>query len=197
MTNDQNTAPGAAARTRGIFYTASTLNGYLATDDDSLDWLLTVPQDDVAGDIADFTERVGALAMGSATYEWVLREEDLLGHPEKWAEYYGDRPTFVFTTRELPAVAGADIRFVDGEVATRWADMAAAAGNRHVWIMGGGDLAGQFADAGHLDEIIVTFAPATLESGKPLLPRNLDWHRLELAGLRQIGRFAELTYTVR
>jgi dihydrofolate reductase len=52
--------------------------------------------------------------------------------------------------------------------------MRKAAGGRNPWIVGGGDLAGQFADAGLLDEVIVCVAPVTLGAGAPLLPRNLE-----------------------
>ena len=55
---------------------------------------------------------------------------------------------------------------------------------------------GQFADAGLLDEIAVSVAPATLPSGKPLLPRRIGADRLTLTGVRQAGAFAELTYAV-
>ena len=59
--------------------------------------------------------------------------------------------------------------------------MRAAAGERNLWIVGGGDLAGQFADAGLLDEVIVYVAPVTLGRGKPLLPRRIEL-RLEETG---------------
>ena len=52
--------------------------------------------------------------------------------------------------------------------------MVGAAGDRNVWIVGGGDLAGQFADAGLLDEVIVSIAPVTLGGGAPLLPRRIE-----------------------
>lgn len=183
--------------TRAIFYTASTLNGFLADVDDSLGWLLSIPQEGATADIAAFTAGIGVMVEGSSTYEWVLREEELLAHPDRWQTYYGDRPTFVFTSRELPAVPGADIRFVRGSVSDRWDTIVAAAQDRDIWIVGGGDLAGQFVDAGLLDEIVVTFAPATLRAGKPLLPRDLDHSRLELVSVRQAGPFAELTYRLR
>jgi len=182
--------------TRAIFLTASTLNGFLADEHDSLDWLFAVPDDDTGDDFARFLAGIGALVQGSSTYEWVLEHEDLVAHPEKWPAYYGDRPTFVFTTRDLPLVPGADIRLVAGAVDDHWDEIAAAAGDRDVWIAGGGDLVGQFADAGHLDEIVVTFAPATLVSGKPLLPRNLGVDRLELLDATRKGAFAELRYRV-
>ena len=183
--------------TRTIFLTASTLNGFLADEHDSLEWLFAVPGGESGGDDFErFLDGVGVLVQGSSTYEWVLAHEDLVAHPEKWPAYYGDRPTFVFTTRELPGVAGADIRFASGAVAEHWDEIRDAAAGRDVWVVGGGDLAGQFADAGHLDEIFVTFAPATVAAGKPLLPRDLGADRLRLVEARQRGPFAELRYAV-
>ncbi|MDR6868508.1 dihydrofolate reductase [Microbacterium resistens] len=179
-----------------IFYTASTLNGFLADPEDSLAWLFEVPQEEVTGDIEAFTAGIGVLVEGSATYEWTVRENGLLAEPDRWTEYYGDRPTYVFTSRQLPLVPDADVRFVSGSVADHYAEIAEAAGDRDIWLVGGGDLVGQFADAGLLDEVIVTFAPATLAAGKPLLPRALGADRLTLTGVRQIGPYAELSYRV-
>ncbi|BDV30540.1 dihydrofolate reductase family protein [Microbacterium terricola] len=185
---------------RVIFYTAATLNGFLATEDDSLDWLFAVPGGDGEGSGTEgfpaFLEGIGVLVQGSRTYEWVLRHEDLIAHPEKWPGYYGARPSWVFTTRELPAVEGADIRFASGRVIDAWPAIAAAAGDRDVWVVGGGDLVGQFDDAGLLDELRISLAPATLPAGKPLLPRSLGPERLHLQSVRQNGQFAELVYTV-
>lgn len=183
---------------RVIFYTAVTLNGFLADEADSLEWLFAVPgADEAAEGIAPFVDGVGVLVEGSSTYEWVVAHEDLVAHPEKWQAYYGARPTWVFTTRTLPSVAGADVRFVSGGVADHWPAISASADGRDVWVVGGGDLAGQFADAGLLDQIHVSVAPATLASGKPLLPRVLGSDRLHLESVRQAGQFAELTYSVR
>lgn len=183
---------------RVIFYTATTLNGYLADDEDSLDWLFAVPGGEGGdSDFREFLGGIGVLVQGSSTYEWVVRQEDLLAHPEKWPAYYGARPTFVFTRRDLPSVEGADIRFAQGDVLAEWPRIREAAGERDVWVVGGGDLAGQFADAGLLDQITVSIAPATLTSGKPLLPRNLGAGELHLTHVRQAGAFAELTYEVK
>jgi dihydrofolate reductase len=101
----------------------------------------------------------------------------------------------VFTHRSLPAVPGADIRFVQGDVASVHAAMRAAAGARNVWLVGGGDLAGQFADQGLLDEIIVGVAPVTLGGGAPLLPRRMVG-RMTLVGVERDRQFANLTYNV-
>lgn len=183
--------------TRVIYATSTTFNGFLADDADSLDWLFAVPGADAAtDDFAGFLAGIGVLVQGSTTYEWVLAHEDLLAHPEKWQDFYGERPTWVFTTRTLSPVPGADIRFASGSVADVWPAIARAAAGRDVWVAGGGDLAGQFADAGLLDELILTIAPATLSSGRPLLPRTLGSDRLRLMSVVQKGQFAELTYQV-
>ncbi|MBD7957892.1 dihydrofolate reductase [Microbacterium sp. Sa4CUA7] len=183
---------------RVIFYTATTLDGYLADESDSLDWLFAVPGGEGGdADFHAFLDGIGVLVQGSSTYEWVLEHEDLIAHPDKWPSFYGPRPTWVFTTRQLPTVAGADVRFASGAVTDTWAEIRDAAGDLDVWVVGGGDLAGQFADAGLLDEIRVSIAPATLGAGKPLLPRRLGSDRLSLVDARRNGQFAELVYSVR
>lgn len=181
--------------TRVIYYTATTLDGYLADDQDSLEWLFDVDQ--TADGFSAFFATVGALVQGSTTYEWVLAHERLLENPQKWRDFYGDRPAWVFSGRERAVVDGADVRVVSGAVTDHWASIRASAGDRDVWIAGGGDLAGQFADAGLLDEIRLSVAPVTLGSGKPLLPRRLLSADLRLRAVAQNGQFAELTYEVR
>jgi dihydrofolate reductase len=71
--------------------------------------------------------------------------------------------------------------------------MQRAAAGRNVWIVGGGDLAGQFADRGLLDEVLVTIAPVTLGAGAPLLPRRLE---LRLVELGRNGDFAAARFAV-
>jgi dihydrofolate reductase len=179
------------------YHTATSLDGFLATPDHSLQWLFDVPgADDGDTGTDDFLAGVGALAMGSTTYEWVVEHESLRQRPEVWTAWYGDRPTWVFTTRDLPVVAGADIRFTRDSVAQVHAQMVEAADGLDIWLMGGGDLVGQFADAGLLDRIVTTIAPVTLGAGAPLLPRDIRSDRLTLRSVERRGPFAELTYDV-
>jgi dihydrofolate reductase len=176
------------------YYTACSLDGFIATPDDSLEWLFQL------GDITDtgypeFIQHVGALAMGSATYEWMLRHVVKDGaEPSAWPY---SQPTWVFTSRTLPPIAGADIRFVRGDVRPVHAQMRAVANEKNVWVVGGGDLVGQFFDAGLLDEITVQVGSVTLGAGKPLLPRMIAFPPLQLTSVRMIGPgFAELKYLV-
>ena len=180
---------------RTQYYTAASLDGFIATLDDSLDWLFPL------GNIEDtsypaFIRDVGALAMGSATYEWMLRH--LLAsdadHPQPWPY---QQPTWVFSSRRLDPVPGADVRFARGDVQPVHREMVAAAGGKNVWIVGGGELAGQFYDQGLLDDLFVQVGSVTLGSGKPLLPRTITSPPLRLVSVRAVGTgFAELHYEV-
>jgi dihydrofolate reductase len=156
------------------YYTATSLDGFIADPDNSLDWLFTRARDpDGPMTYEQFIAEVGALAMGSTTYEWILDHEFADKDPKDWKWPY-EIPCWVFTHRQLPVVPDAQIEFTSGDVAPVQEQMRVAAGGKNIWIVGGGDLAGQFADAGLLDEVIVTFAPVTLGSGAPLLPRRLE-----------------------
>ena len=171
--------------TRTVYYTATSLDGFIATPDHSLDWLLS-RENDPAGPLGydGFIAGVGAVAMGATTYSWV-RENDPGWVPE--------RPTWVFTHRELDLVPGADLRLTADDVAAVHAAMVAAAGDRDVYVVGGGDLAGQFADRGLLDEVVVSIAPVTLGSGAPLLPRRVE---LTVRDVGRNGEFVAVRYAV-
>ena len=178
---------------RTQYYTAASLDGFLATPDDSLEWLFPL------GDINDtsyptFIRDVGALAMGSATYEWMLRH---VVKPDFSGEWPYTQPVWVFSSRTLPGVPGADVRFVRGDVRPVHTEMREAAMGRNVWLVGGGELVGQFHDAGLLDEIIVQVGSVTLGAGKPLLPRKIVSPSLRLVSAARVGEgFAELRYEV-
>lgn len=177
------------------YYTATSLDGFLATEDDSLEWLFSLGEI-AASSYPEFLREVGALAMGSATYEWMLGHAELVA-AETGSPWPYTQPTWVFSSRALPKVAGADVRFVRGNVEPVHAAMVEAAGGRNLWVVGGGDLAAQFYDAGLLDELIVQVGSATLGSGKPLFPRRVPGGVLELRDVRPMGaRMVELRYAI-
>ena len=156
------------------YYTASSLDGFIADPDNSLEWLFKRQRDERGPlNYHDFIAEVGAMAMGATSYEWIL-DHEFGGKDQADWEWPYEIPCWVFTHRKLPVVPEASITFTSGDVAPVHAEMAAAAGDRNVWIVGGGDLVGQFAEAGLLDEVIVQFAPVMLGGGAPLLPRRLE-----------------------
>jgi dihydrofolate reductase len=175
------------------YYTAASLDGFIATLDDSLEWLFRLGDVETTSYPA-FIRDVGALAMGSATYEWMLRHAVGPEATERQPWPY-TQPAWVFTSRTLPGVPGADIRFVRGDVRPVHEAMAGAAGGKNLWIVGGGELAGQFYDRGLLDELFVQIGSVTLGEGKPLLPRAITNPSLRLISARAVGTgFAELHY---
>jgi dihydrofolate reductase len=175
------------------YYTATTLDGFIADTDDSLDWLFTRDrQDGGPGDYGVFFADVGALAMGSTTYEWILDHEFKRKDPSEWKWPY-EIPCWVFTHRELTVLPDAKVEFTSEDVSTVHEKMVAAASGKNVWIVGGGDLAAQFADAGLLDEVHVSIAPVALGAGAPLLPRRIE---LRLEELGRNGDFIAARFTV-
>ncbi len=176
------------------YLTATTLDGFIADGDNSLQWLFDVARDDGGSRFDAFLSGVGAMAMGATTYQWVLDHENLLENPQRWQEFYAERPCWVFGHRELSPIPGADLRFVQGDVAPVHTEMLAAAGDRNVWLVGGGELVGQFHDAGLLDQVLVSLAPVTLGAGAPLLPRRIEG--LRLTGVERNGQMVELSYDV-
>lgn len=179
-----------------IFDAACTLNGYLAAENHSLDWLFQVPgaqEPDPSLYPSDATVHV----QGANTYLWMLEHEELLAHPDRWQELYGQRPTFVFSSRTLPIPRGADVRVRDQPVARALEEIRRAAGEGDIWVFGGGELVGEFFDAKALDRLALTIAPVTLAGGAPVLPRNIAATQLQLMHCAAAGEFARLVYEVR
>ena len=167
------------------YFTASSVDGFIADPGHTLSWLLSRDVDPRGpmGYERFVEEQVGALAMGSTTFRWVV-DHELGGDLTRSWPYAA--PTWVFSTRSLELPRG-DVRVVRGPVAPPHADMVAAAGDRDVWVVGGGELAGLFADAGLLDEVWVQWAPVALGAGSPLLPRTLELRLEEVARNRDFA----------
>jgi dihydrofolate reductase len=174
-----------------IYYAASSVDGFIATPEHSLDWLLTRDIDRAGPMNYDaFIATVGAIAMGSHTYEWIRDHTDSV-----W-EY--DQPCWVFTTRPLEAFDGGEVRFTRANVQEVYDELVEAAAGKNIWVCGGGELAARFADAGLLDEVWVQYAPVALGAGAPLLPRHVELQLVELAQNRDFGcaRYAVIRPTV-
>ena len=184
--------------TRIVYATATSLDGYLADTDNSLDWLFAVEGGDAAiTEGESFMAGVTVFVEGSTTYRWVVEHEGLLDDPAKWQTFYRDRKTFVFSSRtDLPIVPGADIEVLNGPVADHIGTIRAAAGGGDVHVVGGGALAAEFARGGHLDAIYVSIAPVTLGSGAPLLPARFDSSRLRLREVHRTGQFIQAEFDV-
>lgn len=171
-----------------VYFAATSLDGYIADKHNSLEWLFSLSEP--GNYIDEFLSTVGVIAMGSTTYQWIL---DHLKPDEPWPYKV---PSFVFTSKKREAFPGADIAFVNGDVKPVYERMKEIAGENNIWIVGGGDLAGQFYDARLLDQMIIQIASITLGAGAPLFPRQLS-HPLKLQSARRLGKdFVEIIYDV-
>lgn len=157
-----------------VYYTASSLDGYIVDEADSLDWLVTRDIDPEGPFHYDaFAQSVGALVMGAATYEWIVKNQ-----PGEWMYH---QPTWVMTHRPGIVVDGHPVRTFAGEAADLHPRLVAAAQDKDVWVVGGGQVAAQFVAAGLVDEMIVSYAPCTLGGGSPVLPLRSEWRLTESA----------------
>jgi dihydrofolate reductase len=174
------------------YLVASSLDGFIADEHDNLDWLTSMPGGfDKANPYHEFIKGVGAVAMGATTYEWVLEHES--------GPWPFEQPSWVFTHRDLPVrEGGGGLHFTQADVETVHKEMSATAGDKGIWLVGGGDLVGQFLDADLLDELIVSITPVTLGRGAPLLPRrHTRPFRLVSATPSPADTFVHLRYAVR
>jgi dihydrofolate reductase len=175
--------------TRVQYFTACTLDGFIADENNSLDWLYELPRDDNDHHWEQWFPSIGALVLGATTYEQVIEHEGIGIAPVRWREWYGERPAWVFTHRDLPRLPGVEVNFVQGDVRPVHNEIRGRLAGADIWLVGGGDLVGQFYDAGLLDEIILGMTPVTLGRGAPLLPRritsaHLTFQEAELVGHR-------------
>ena len=175
--------------TRTQYYVAASVDGYIADRENHLDWLLQYGFEAYEDHYEAFLAEVGALAMGADTYEFVLAQGGT------WP--YGERPTWVFTHRRPRRIPGADLRFVQGPVTAHAPEALRSAGRRNLWVVGGGQLAAQFADADLLDELWLTLMPIALGGGHPVLPTATakDMHLLRTTHFE--GGAVELRYSLR
>ncbi|ENW96112.1 MAG: dihydrofolate reductase family protein [Acinetobacter sp.] len=177
------------------YFTASTLDGFIATENDSLEWLFALGELNNSS-YPTFIANVGAIVMGSATYEWILNNTEQVA-AETSSSWPYTQPTWVFSSRKLPLIKDANIHFVQGEVSLIYSEIQSIIGDKNIWIVGGGELAGQFHDANLLDELIIQIGSVTLAKGKPLFPRRVFAPKLKLISVHQMGEgMVELHYTV-
>jgi len=178
--------------TRTQYYTATSADGFIADEHNSLDWLVVgdnaFPEDHPEA-YPNFVKDIGALVMGSTTYLWVTEHE-----PSSLEQWSYEQPTWVCTHRDLRLPAKGRVETFSGDITELHPRLLEAADGKDVWVVGGGDLAGQFLDAGLLDEVHVQYTPVVLGGGAPLLPRRAP---LSLIGVQQMGDFVATRYSVR
>jgi dihydrofolate reductase len=158
---------------RVVYNVAASLDGRISGPDHDLAFLETLSSD--AGDhgYEDFFAEIDGLVMGARTYEFMTQHS--------WP--YGDRPTWLVTHRDdLPDIEGANLRRFAGDVRELVRELEDA-GLQRVWLIGGGNLAGQFLEADRLDELILTLAPTFVGRGPALADGELPLRRFRLVSV--------------
>jgi dihydrofolate reductase len=145
---------------RILGYIASSLDGFIATGDDKLDWLFQYNDMDLGDhNYTSFLKRMRTLVMGRSTYEFVAND------PTPWG--YDDHRVFVVTSRPIERPKGKlEVRRdIDALIAEL-----RALEDGEVWMLGGGQLQMAFLEKGALDEIEIYVIPELLGGGRPLFP---------------------------
>jgi dihydrofolate reductase len=168
-------------------FVATSLDGFLAGEEDDLSWLPGPSADGDDAGFGAFLARVGALLMGRRTFDVVD------GFDGPWP--YGERPVLVATHR--PLLCGRPgVRAVTGPVSDLVAAARRAAGSGDVYV-DGGEIVRQALDAGLLDELTVTIVPIVLGRGRALGAGARARHPLTLTTSRALaGGLVQLTYRV-
>ena len=143
--------------TEFILFIATSIDGYIARSDGSIDWLPSPEANEEDSGYSNFYNSIDALVMGSTTYKQVLGFGD-------WP--YPDKVSYVLTSRNL-STTRTDVLFIKGGVEEVLKNVKEKEYKR-VWLMGGGNVASSFIDRGLVDEYIISIVPIILGSGVSL-----------------------------
>ena len=168
-----------------FLYIAESLDGFIATEDEDLSWLLSVEGEGDNG-YNEFFDTVDTVLMGRVTYDWIMEHEN--GNFP-----YRGKESYVFSRTKK--TDNEFVKFFDGDISTLIQSLKEKDG-KNIWLVGGGKLLHKFLEEKLVDEIIISVAPVLLGKGIPLfLPQN-DEMKLKLKRIRQFNQFAELSYEV-
>lgn len=139
---------------------AVTLDGYIASSDGGVDYLEKYPIEDF--DFDAWVAQIGALIMGSVTYEQTVG----------WGWAWGDMPTMVLTSRSgLPVPDGAAVRFANKPTAEAIRSFSAETDKR-LWVFGGGKVVTEGLAGGAINVLDVVVMPEALGEGVPLFTES-------------------------
>lgn len=166
-----------------VLYIAASLDGYIATEEDSLQWLFDVEGEGDNG-YSEFYETIDTILIGRRTYDWVMEAE-------KGKFPYENKQCYVFS--KTMSGKQDNVEFVNEDVITFTNRIKELKGN-NIWVVGGGDLLHSFIKENLVDEFIITIAPTILGKGIPLF-KDVDFEtKLTLKSIKKYNQFVELHY---
>ncbi|TYS61888.1 dihydrofolate reductase [Bacillus infantis] len=169
-----------------VLFIAQSLDGYIATKEDSLDWLFKVEGEGDNG-YSEFYEEIDTIIMGKRTYDWIMKHE-------KGQFPYENKDCYVFTRSQVEDTA--DVKFVNEDI-VNFANSLKKEEGKNIWVVGGGELLHTFLKEKLLDELFITIAPSIIGDGIPLFKSGDYQLDLKLKGTRTFNQFVEIHYTVK
>ncbi|RXA19809.1 dihydrofolate reductase [Methanosarcina sp. MSH10X1] len=170
-------------------YIACSLDGYIAREDGSIDWLTKYdnnPETDYG--YSEFYSSIGTVLMGRKTYEQVLG----FGN---WP--YGEKKSYVFTRQSEPLRREKNVEFVSGNVG-EFVRRLKGSTDKDIWLVGGSQLVKAFLEENLVEDLIVTIVPIILGSGIPLFDRIGKEIRLKTGRVEKYGNgLVGIEYVVR
>jgi dihydrofolate reductase len=161
---------------RVTFGGASSLDGYFARKDGSVDWLMW--SDEAAEIMRDYWKTIDTIVMGRKTYEAALK---MTGGKEN---LYSGIQSYVFSRTLQPGKQG-PLEIVSDDATTFVARLKKGRG-KDICVMGGGELARSLFEAELIDDIGFNIQPVLLAAGVPLFHEMTRQINLEL---RECKRF--------
>jgi dihydrofolate reductase len=185
-----------ATDSRVTIHMAASLDGFIARKDGSVDWMETsdeFPDGDAMdpGFVEAFLKTIDCYVMGSRTYETALRFE---AQGVGWS--YGDKPTFVLTSRELPKTRDS-IEFYSGDLEP-FVNEHLRPRFRSIWFVGGGAVSAECLRLGLADEVRYSILPILIGDGISFFERldgDVPLHLAEIKAYK--SGMVELCYEVR
>ncbi|GKU26242.1 dihydrofolate reductase family protein [Clostridium folliculivorans] len=170
-------------KSKVYLYIATSLDGYIATPDDGLEWLFKVEGEGDNG-YSEFYETIDTIIMGRKTYDWIITNE-------KGNFPYKDKSCYVFSNTLVGK--NENVQFINEDVVS-FINKLKNSNSGNIWVEGGGDLLHYFIKERLVDEFIITVAPTIIGKGIPLF-KEIDFElELRLKNIRKFNQFAELHY---
>ena len=177
----------SAKRTTVTLHVVSSLDGFIASKDNSISWMDSpgdIYDNGVTDDGAEVLQSIDCYVLGSRTYEHALQ----LGWP------YGDTPTVVVTNRKLPS-SRKTVEFYSGDL-KKLVNEILAPRFKNIWMVGGAMLAQSFLRLGLVDEIRLMVAPVLLGDGLHLFGNSGTEQRWNLKNVVAYKNgYVELSYS--
>ena len=153
-------------------YIATSLDGYIARKNNSLDWLnaIEVPEGEDYG-YADFYSGVDTVVMGSKTYK------EVLGFGVDWP--YTDCNSYVVSRQNDLKMETPNTHLIN-EISKESIANLRSGSEKGIWLVGGGHLIKEFLAMESVDEFIITIIPILLGEGIPLFPEGFKDTTLKL-----------------